>query len=141
MHDHGRVARLLYLIFRQLLGWLALLCRASASKGIELLVLHHEVAVLRRTNPKAPPDWADRALFAALIRRLPAVLRSHRPSGNSEAAEIGQVERRPGQATTDVIGAPATSDRRTPAERAIMKCATGASVRRTAGPAWRSRAA
>jgi putative transposase len=39
--------RLLYLIFSRLLGWLTLLGRASASKDIELLVLRHEVAVLR----------------------------------------------------------------------------------------------
>jgi putative transposase len=55
-----------------------LLRRTSASKDIELLVLRHEVAVLRRTNAKPRLDWADRALFAALIRRLPAVLRGHR---------------------------------------------------------------
>jgi hypothetical protein len=70
--------RLLYLIFDRLLGWLALLYRTSASKDIELLVLRHEVAVLRRTNPKPRLDWADRALFAALIRRLPRALRCHR---------------------------------------------------------------
>ena len=70
--------RLLYLIFDRLLGWLMLLGRASSSKDIELLVLRHEVAVLRRTNPRPRLDWADRALFAALIRRLPAVLRGHR---------------------------------------------------------------
>jgi hypothetical protein len=64
--------RLLYLIFDRLLGWLALLGRASSSKDIELLVLRHEVAVLRRTNPKPQRDWTDRALFGALIRRLPA---------------------------------------------------------------------
>ena len=44
--------RLLYLIFSRLLDWLTLLGRASASKDIELLVLRHEVAVLRRTNPR-----------------------------------------------------------------------------------------
>jgi putative transposase len=70
--------RLVYLIFSQLLSWLALLPRASSSKDIELLVLRHEVAVLRRTNPKPHLDWADRALFTALIQRLPALLRGHR---------------------------------------------------------------
>ena len=68
--------RLLYLIFSRLLSWLTLLPRASSSKDIELLVLRHEVAVLRRTDPRPRLDWADRALFAALIRRLPAPLRS-----------------------------------------------------------------
>ena len=72
--------RLLYLILSRLLDPLALLGRASAAKDVELLVLRHEVAVLRRTNPKPRLDWADRALFAALIRRLPAVPRSHRSS-------------------------------------------------------------
>jgi putative transposase len=70
--------RLLYLIFDRILHWLSLLGRASSSKDIELLVLRHEVAVLRRTNPKLRLDWADRALFAALIRRLAPVLRGHR---------------------------------------------------------------
>ena len=70
--------RLPYLIFDGLLGWLLLLGRTSSSKNIELLVLRHEVAVLRRTNPRPRLDWADRALFAALVRRLPAVLRGHR---------------------------------------------------------------
>ena len=70
--------RLLYLIFDRLLGCLMLLGRASSSKDIELLVLRHEVAVLRRTNPRPRLDWADRALLAALIQRLPALLRGHR---------------------------------------------------------------
>jgi SAM-dependent methyltransferase len=52
---------LLYLIFSRLLGWFALLARSSASKDIELLVLRHEVAVLRRTNPKPRFTWTDRA--------------------------------------------------------------------------------
>jgi hypothetical protein len=66
-----------YLIFDRLLGWLLLFGRTSASKDVELLVLRHEVAVLRRANPKPDLDWADRALFAALIRQLPRVLRDH----------------------------------------------------------------
>jgi putative transposase len=78
MHDQDVSLRLLYLIFSRLLGWLTLLPRASSSKDIELLVLRHEVAVLRRTNPKPRLDWADRALFAAFIRHLPVAMRRHR---------------------------------------------------------------
>ena len=74
----GVSLRLPYLIFIQLLGWSLLLGRTSASKDVELLVLHHEVAVLRRTNLTPRLDWADRAVLAALIRRLPTVLRGHR---------------------------------------------------------------
>jgi putative transposase len=70
--------RLLYLIFRQLVSLLLLLTRSSMSKDVELLVLRHDVAVLRRANPKPRLDWADRAVFAALARRLPQMLRGHR---------------------------------------------------------------
>jgi len=66
--------RLLYLIFLHLLNLLLMLGRSSASKDIELLVLRHEVAMLRRTNPRPRLDWADRASFAALVRRLPHIL-------------------------------------------------------------------
>jgi putative transposase len=70
--------RLLYLIFARLSSWLVLLSRSTASKDLELLVLRHEVAVLRRTHPRPRLDWADRAILAALIRVLPPSLRSHR---------------------------------------------------------------
>jgi putative transposase len=40
--------QLLYLIFRQLVAWLELLTRNSRSNNAEILMLRHEVAVLRR---------------------------------------------------------------------------------------------
>ena len=70
--------RLLYLVFLQLLNLLLLLGRSSTSKDVELLVLRHEVAVLRRAHPKPRLDWVDRAVFSALVRRLPQMLRRHR---------------------------------------------------------------
>jgi len=70
--------RLLYLTFARVCGWLVLLSRSSASKNTELLVLRHEVAVLRRADPRLRLDWAGRAVMAVLIRLLPGSLRAHR---------------------------------------------------------------
>jgi hypothetical protein len=69
---------LLYLIFARLTGWLVLLTRSTASKDAELLVLRHEVAVLRRTSPRPRLDWADRTILAVLIRLLPTTVKDHR---------------------------------------------------------------
>ncbi len=69
--------RLLYLIMIRVFGWL-LLGRDQASKDAEIMVLRHEVTVPRRQVARPKPDWADRAVLAALARLLPAVLRAHR---------------------------------------------------------------
>ena len=59
-------------------GWLVLLARNDAAKDAEILVLRHEIAVLRRHAARSKPDWADRAVIAALARLLPSHLRLRR---------------------------------------------------------------
>ena len=85
-----------------MLGLVPLMGRASSTKDVELLVLRHEVAVLRRINPRPRMDWADRAVFAAMIRWLPRTLRGYRlitpdtTSGSSILTgqpEVGPVRR------------------------------------------------
>lgn len=59
-------------------GWLVLPGRSQVPKDGEIMVLRHEVMVLRRQVARPRPDWAGRAVPAARARLLPAVLRAHR---------------------------------------------------------------
>jgi hypothetical protein len=43
----------------RLLSWLALLARSDTAKDVEILILRHEVAVLRRTNTRPMLTWLD----------------------------------------------------------------------------------
>src|SRR5207248_3863037 len=60
------------------MAWLGLLARSSQSKNAEILVLRHELTVLRRQVRRPRLSWSDRAVFAALIRLLSPVCRQHR---------------------------------------------------------------
>ena len=55
---------LAYLMLARVLSWLALLARSDAAKDVEILVLRHEVAVLRRTNARPALTWLDRAVLS-----------------------------------------------------------------------------
>ena len=60
------------------LSWLVLVARSSSSKDVEILALRHEVAGLRRANPRPGMSWTDRAVLAALTRIMPEGLRTRR---------------------------------------------------------------
>ena len=67
---------LAYRLLVTVLSWLALLARSSSAKDVEILALRHEVAVLRRANPRPQMSWTYRAVFAALTRIMPKELRT-----------------------------------------------------------------
>jgi hypothetical protein len=64
-------ASLIYLLLRQVLQMLTQLARDDGAKDVEILVLRHQVAVLRRQVHRPKLEPADRVVLAALSRLLP----------------------------------------------------------------------
>ena len=62
---------LAYLMLIRILSWLALLARSDTAKDAEILILRHQLAVLRRRTPRPRMTRTDRALITALSRLLP----------------------------------------------------------------------
>jgi putative transposase len=63
--------KLAYLMLCRAIQLLALLARGDPAKDLEILVLRHQLAVLRRQTPRPRLEPADRALLAAVSRALP----------------------------------------------------------------------
>src|SRR6266508_955511 len=68
------LSKLAYLTLCRSIQLFALLARGDTAKVPELLVLRHQLTVLRRQTPRTRLEPADRALLAAISRVLP---RSH----------------------------------------------------------------
>jgi hypothetical protein len=82
----------------RVLSWLALLARSDAAKDVEILVLRHEVSVLRQHNPRRALTWIDRAFLSALSTLLPRSCCGGQADAGSAADktphdEIGQLIR------------------------------------------------
>ena len=78
--------RLLYLIFARLCSWLVLLGRSSASKDAELLVLRHEIAVLRRCGCRKSRPGRSCGVFVLVKDAAEAI-----KSMDSHACDLGGI--------------------------------------------------
>ena len=62
---------LVYLVTCRLFGLIVLVFRSSGSKELEIVVLRHELSILRRQTKRPQLRESDRVLLAALSRLLP----------------------------------------------------------------------
>jgi hypothetical protein len=67
----GVLSKFAYLTLCRSIQLLVLLARGDAAKDLEILVLRHQLAVLRHQTPRPRFEPADRALLAAISRALP----------------------------------------------------------------------
>jgi len=88
--------RLIYLFAVRVLGWLVLLARNYAAKDVEILVLRHEIALVRRQVTRPEPDWADRAVIAALAR---AAAQTPAPAPDRDGGDLAGLAPAPGPGT------------------------------------------
>ena len=65
------LSKLTYLALCHSIQLLVLLARGDAAKDLEIVVLRHQLTVLRRQVPRPTLEPADRALLAAVSRALP----------------------------------------------------------------------
>jgi hypothetical protein len=68
------LSKLAYLMLCRSIQVLVLLVRGDTAKDLEILVLRHQLAVLRRQIPRPRLEPADRALLAAVSRAAPSPL-------------------------------------------------------------------
>jgi len=98
MHDPLVALQLIYQVFSKVLGSIVLRTRSHTTKDVEILILRHQLTVLRRSTPRPRMTWTDRAVIAVLTRLLPArrlglpvtlatVLRWHRLRGSRSRSE------------------------------------------------------
>jgi putative transposase len=103
-----------YWLFRYLVGLAVLRCRSDAANEVEILVLRHELALLRRQVGRPTCRPADRVFLAALARMLPrerwgsvfvrpeTIRRWHRSL--LRAGGLIRIGRRAGQQPTPICG-------------------------------------
>jgi hypothetical protein len=101
------LSNLAYLTLCRCIQLLVLLARGDAAKDLEILVLRHQLAVLRRQNPRPRFEPADRAVLAAISRAVPRARWSAFSSGRRRCwAGTGGWSSAPGLTRTAEPGDP-----------------------------------